>query len=148
MLAKEVDSEISSGRGRSPKNSDNRGRDRPKLVAHFGCSPTATSMSSEFMLPGQPIPLLRGPVPQLGNGTYIRDGQVRASLVGVPRYEGSVCVLPLFFSQLSRINQFLCFVIDTGYISCTASAPDTKFCCSRICHPFIASAGYAFNHSC
>lgn len=47
-------------------------------------------MASDLTLPGQPIPLPRGPVPQLGSGIYSRDGQVRASLVGVPRYEGSV----------------------------------------------------------
>lgn len=47
-------------------------------------------MASELVLPGQPITLPRGPVPQLGTGTYIRDAQVRASLVGVPRHEGSV----------------------------------------------------------
>ncbi|OJT03061.1 hypothetical protein TRAPUB_6404 [Trametes pubescens] len=41
-------------------------------------------MSSDTVLPGQPIPLPRGPVPQLGGGTYTRDGTVRASLVGVP----------------------------------------------------------------
>lgn len=47
-------------------------------------------MASDFLLPGQPVPLPRGPIPQLGNGIYSRDGQVRASLVGVPHYEGSV----------------------------------------------------------
>ncbi|KAI0361246.1 hypothetical protein OH77DRAFT_1468614 [Trametes cingulata] len=46
-------------------------------------------MSSDIVLPGQPIPLPRGPVPQLGGGTYSRDGTVRASLVGVPQYSGS-----------------------------------------------------------
>jgi exosome complex component CSL4 len=50
-------------------------------------------MASDLLLPGQPIPLLRGPIPQLGNGTYTRDGQVRATLVGVPYYEGPVCLL-------------------------------------------------------
>ncbi|KAI9058848.1 hypothetical protein FKP32DRAFT_1231212 [Trametes sanguinea] len=45
-------------------------------------------MSSDIVLPGQPIPLPRGPVPQLGGGIYSRDGTVRASLVGVPQYSG------------------------------------------------------------
>jgi len=49
-----------------------------------------THMASDLILPGQPIPLPRGPVPQLGSGVYMRDGQPRASLVGVPRYEGPV----------------------------------------------------------
>ncbi|KAH9837087.1 uncharacterized protein C8Q71DRAFT_756760 [Rhodofomes roseus] len=46
-------------------------------------------MSSDLVLPGQPIPLPRGPVPQLGSGIYSRDGNIRASLVGIPGYEGS-----------------------------------------------------------
>jgi exosome complex component CSL4 len=51
-------------------------------------------MDSGLMLPGQPVPLPRGPAPQLGDGVYMRDGQLRASLVGVPRYEGSVGRVP------------------------------------------------------
>lgn len=49
---------------------------------------------SDTVLPGQPIPLPRGPVPQLGRGTYVRDAQVRASLVGAPGYQGSVREIP------------------------------------------------------
>jgi exosome complex component CSL4 len=50
---------------------------------------------SNIVLPGQPIPLPRGPVPQSGAGIYSRDAQIRASVVGVPRMDGSVglCVL-------------------------------------------------------
>ena len=59
-----------------------------------------SSMSSDTVLPGQPIPLPRGPVPQLGGGIYSRDGIVRASLVGVPQYSGSVG-----FSCRSRLGQ-------------------------------------------
>ncbi|KIJ68325.1 hypothetical protein HYDPIDRAFT_124691 [Hydnomerulius pinastri MD-312] len=51
-------------------------------------------MASETLLPGQPVPLPRGPVPNLGGGLYIKDGQVRASLVGVPRYEGPTLTIP------------------------------------------------------
>ncbi|THU91728.1 hypothetical protein K435DRAFT_829800 [Dendrothele bispora CBS 962.96] len=50
-------------------------------------------MSSDFLLPGQPVPLPKGPLPQLGKGLYIKDSQVRASLVGVPRYEGSTLAI-------------------------------------------------------
>ncbi|KZT75181.1 hypothetical protein DAEQUDRAFT_24424 [Daedalea quercina L-15889] len=50
-------------------------------------------MSSDVVLPGQPIPLPRGPAPQRGNGIYSRDGLVRASLVGVPSYEGSTLLI-------------------------------------------------------
>jgi hypothetical protein len=48
------------------------------------------TMASDLCLPGQPIPIPRGPAPAIGSGIYSRDGQVRASVVGVPRYEGSV----------------------------------------------------------
>ncbi|TFK89626.1 hypothetical protein K466DRAFT_518620 [Polyporus arcularius HHB13444] len=46
-------------------------------------------MSSDIVLPGQPIPIPRGPIPQVGSGVYSRDGTVRASLIGVPSYAGS-----------------------------------------------------------
>ncbi|KAJ7293697.1 hypothetical protein C8J57DRAFT_1112211 [Mycena rebaudengoi] len=47
-------------------------------------------MASNCVLPGQPIPLpTAAPAPQLGGGIYLRDGQLRASLVGVPQQEGS-----------------------------------------------------------
>ena len=54
------------------------------------------SMSSDVVLPGQPIPLPRGPIPQIGSGIYSRDGVVRASLIGVPSYSGSVGLFALF----------------------------------------------------
>lgn len=69
---------------------------RPQVLAetqkYIDSNPSGPilTMASDLMLPGQPITLPRGPVPQLGGGTYSRDGEVRASLVGVPRYEGSV----------------------------------------------------------
>ncbi|KAF8203667.1 hypothetical protein BJ912DRAFT_205947 [Pholiota molesta] len=51
-------------------------------------------MSSSTVLPGQPIPLpARGPAPQLGTGVYERDGQVRASLLGVPRMDASTLTI-------------------------------------------------------
>ncbi|KAI5897613.1 uncharacterized protein SCHCODRAFT_02609798 [Schizophyllum commune H4-8] len=43
---------------------------------------------SEIVLPGQPLVLPRGPVPQLGTGVYARGSDVRASLIGVPRHDG------------------------------------------------------------
>ncbi|KAI0348445.1 hypothetical protein BDW22DRAFT_1350659, partial [Trametopsis cervina] len=51
-------------------------------------------MSSSTLLPGQPIAIPRGPAPQLGSGTYTRDGQVRASVVGVPQFQGSTLSIP------------------------------------------------------
>jgi exosome complex component CSL4 len=58
-------------------------------------------MASDLCLPGQPIPIPRGPVPNVGTGTYAREGQIRASLAGVPRYEGSVG-LPFYASSTDR----------------------------------------------
>ena len=49
-------------------------------------------MDIDLKLPGQPIQIPRGPASQLSNGVYSRDGQVRASLVGVPVYQASVRV--------------------------------------------------------
>lgn len=49
-------------------------------------------MDNDLKLPGQPVQIPRGPAPQLSNGLYSRDGQVRASLVGVPVYQASVRV--------------------------------------------------------
>lgn len=57
-------------------------------------------MSTDLVLPGQPVPVPRGPTAQLGAGTYSRDGQVRASLLGTPRYQGSVGLsLPLYIRR-------------------------------------------------
>ncbi|KAH9947970.1 hypothetical protein B0H21DRAFT_736337 [Amylocystis lapponica] len=50
-------------------------------------------MSSDFVLPGQPLQLPRGPMPRLGDGVYLRDALVRASLVGVPSFEGSTLAI-------------------------------------------------------
>ncbi|ESK98314.1 hypothetical protein Moror_64 [Moniliophthora roreri MCA 2997] len=48
---------------------------------------------SDTVLPGQPIPLPAGPVPQLGRGIYVKNSQVRASLVGKPHHEGSTLAI-------------------------------------------------------
>jgi hypothetical protein len=47
-------------------------------------------MSSDFLLPGQPVPLPRGPTLKLGSGIYTRNGETRASLFGTPLQQGSV----------------------------------------------------------
>ncbi|KAJ6503413.1 hypothetical protein C8R47DRAFT_1106056 [Mycena vitilis] len=48
-----------------------------------------STVTSSYVLPGQPIPVARGaPVPQLGSGIYVRDSELRASLVGIPQQEG------------------------------------------------------------
>ncbi|KAG1899099.1 uncharacterized protein F5891DRAFT_1039630 [Suillus fuscotomentosus] len=50
-------------------------------------------MASDILLPGQPVSPSRGPIPKLGGGLYLKDGQVRASLVGVAHYEGSTLAI-------------------------------------------------------
>jgi exosome complex RNA-binding protein Rrp4 len=63
----------------------------------------------DIVLPGQPIPLPRGPVPQSGSGTYTKDAQLRASVVGIPRMDGSVglCILlPYGIGNLTMIVFF------------------------------------------
>lgn len=45
---------------------------------------------SEPVLPGQPINLAKAPWPQLGQGLYVKENQVRASRVGIPQQEGPV----------------------------------------------------------
>ena len=59
--------------------------------------PLFFSMSSDVVLPGQPVPVPRGPIPQIGSGIYSRDGAVRASLIGVPSYSGSVGLFVYLF---------------------------------------------------
>ena len=64
------------------------------------------SISDTLLLPGQPIPLpTRGPAPQLGPGIYERNGQLRASLLGIPHFEGSVSVA--FFVLLAKLHLLL-----------------------------------------
>ncbi|KAF7320431.1 Exosome complex component csl4 [Mycena kentingensis (nom. inval.)] len=44
-----------------------------------------------ILLPGQPVPLPpSAPIPQFGVGIYSKDGQLRASVVGIPQQDGSV----------------------------------------------------------
>jgi exosome complex RNA-binding protein Rrp4 len=52
-------------------------------------------MSSDSLVPGQPVPLPRGPALQLGSGVYVRNGETRASLFGTPQHQGSVGLSPL-----------------------------------------------------
>ncbi|KAI0788613.1 hypothetical protein C8Q75DRAFT_769055 [Abortiporus biennis] len=44
-------------------------------------------------LPGQPIPLPKGPSLQLGPGIYSRDGHARASVIGQTRSTGSTLTI-------------------------------------------------------
>lgn len=61
------------------------------------------SSDSDIYLPGQPVPLPSGPQPQLGQGLYSKNGEVRASLVGTPQREGAVSIAILLRSM--QINK-------------------------------------------
>jgi exosome complex RNA-binding protein Rrp4 len=56
--------------------------------------PINPNMSSDCLLPGQPVPLPRGPTLQLGTGLYTINGEIRASLLGTPLQHGSVRLFP------------------------------------------------------
>lgn len=62
-------------------------------------------MPSDSLLPGQPVPLPRGPALQLGSGIYTRNGETRASLFGTPVHQGSVG-FPSFCTSLG-LNNYL-----------------------------------------
>ncbi|KAH9985411.1 hypothetical protein BJV74DRAFT_775690 [Russula compacta] len=51
-------------------------------------------MPSDSLIPGQPVPLPRGPAPQLGSGIYTKNGETRASLFGTPVHQGSTLTIP------------------------------------------------------
>lgn len=67
-----------------------RGQPREPNIDKHPPPSSAAIMDVDLKLPGQPIQTPRGPAPQLSNGVYSRDGQVRASLVGIPVYKASV----------------------------------------------------------
>ena len=72
-----------------------------------------TETNSMTLLPGQPIPIPRGPTLQLGPGTYSRDNQVRSSIMGVPHFQASVCVffylgIPVSVTRVLLRRQSLC----------------------------------------
>ena len=94
-----------------------------------------------LVLPGQPIPLPRGPMPQLGSGVYVRDGHTRASLVGIPRYEGSVGDVSLAAGHL-HCN----IVLDAGHLSRPTSPTVHKLDRHRLGDAALATAGHACDH--
>ena len=78
----------SIGRHRSARDQSRR---EPNTNKHSPPS-SASIMDADLKLPGQPIQIPRGPAHQLSNGVYSRDGQARASLIGIPVYQASVRV--------------------------------------------------------
>lgn len=100
-------------------------------------------MASDTVLPGQPIVIPRGPVPQLGSGTYLRDGQVRASLMGVPRHQGSVGLLHQ--SHYSATDA--CSVTkDAGHHYRTTAPTGAKLGRPWICHSTLSDASQRIYH--
>jgi len=64
--------------------------------------PTESPNMSDCLVPGQPVPLPRGPTLQLGTGVYTRNGETRASLLGTPQFHGPVGLSFLFASGSTR----------------------------------------------
>jgi hypothetical protein len=56
-------------------------------------------MPPDSLVPGQPVPLPRGPSLQLGGGIYTRNGETRASVFGTPVHQGSVGLFTLYNSS-------------------------------------------------
>ncbi len=92
-----------------------------------------------LVLPGQPVPLAKGPVPQLGSGIYARDALLRSSLVGIPNYNGPV-------GSLSSLRHFnLNYIVDTRDNARSASPARVKLCCSWDDHAIVTPASHTFN---
>lgn len=72
------------------------------ITARFTTLSSKMLSSFSLVLPGQSVGLpQRAPAPQKGTGVYERDGQLRASLFGTPRLEGTVRFLA--YSPTSRV---------------------------------------------
>ena len=104
---------------------------------------------SDIVLPGQPIPLPRGPVPRSGSGTYTRDAQLRASIVGIAKMDGSVglsVLLPLVIGNLTMIVFFHGGpIIDDYDFSCTVSPSYVQLGSARIDYSTVSASGYALD---
>jgi exosome complex component CSL4 len=100
-------------------------------------------MTTNCVLPGQPIPVPpSAPVPQLGGGIYLRDSQLRASLVGVPQQEGAVS------QNLSRVFAFNNIEKVIIHFSCTSPAPCNQLCRAGVGHSTVALASDALDIRC
>lgn len=116
-----------------------------------GQIPDYSAHVMSFLLPGQPIPIPRGPALQLGSGTYSRDNEVRSSILGVPQFEGSVCI---FLSSLCTaqglylIEQSMALstdIVDTLSTASPAPSSVSQFRCTRDSHATVATAGNDFD---
>lgn len=100
------------------KDANRKYSDWEKLKRPIDCPESTlgqTTMASNFVLPGQPIPVPRGaPVPQLGSGIYARDSELRASLVGIPHQEGPVRAIFFNFTRLLITQTRFCLFRACG----------------------------------
>src|SRR6266545_4424642 len=103
-------------------------------------------MLSSFstVLPGQPIVLPpRVPVPQVGAGVYERDGQTRATVIGLPRLDGTVrSTFPVV------LNVFQFNHLDANYSSCATPPSKPWVNCDWICYPSFTVASAFVHHCC
>jgi hypothetical protein len=103
------------------------------------------SISDTLLLPGQPIPLpARAPAPQLGHGIYERNGQLRASLLGIPHFEGSVRTA---FSEFAGQSLSLYFV-DFGDITNQILPPLSWRHCYWFCYATFTVASIDIDYYC
>ncbi|KAF7311025.1 hypothetical protein HMN09_00645900 [Mycena chlorophos] len=64
--------------------------------------------TTSIVLPGQPISLPRAaPIPQLGTGLYLRDSQIRASVVGIPTQDGPILSIPRIRAKPPSVNSIV-----------------------------------------
>jgi hypothetical protein len=118
------------------------------LITALSASLALLRMSSDYLLPGQPVPLPRGPTLELGSGIYTRNGETRASLFGTPLQQGSVGLFSRCFD--STLNNFSrsSRLPDLDNTSCKTPSTCTEFHRIRFHHPTIPSTGGGLYHRC
>lgn len=65
---------------------------KPTFGDQVTCHITIMASYSDVFLPGQIVPLLNNGL-KIGSGLYTKDNNVRASIMGTPRFSGSVRIL-------------------------------------------------------
>lgn len=97
------------------------------------------SALSDLLLPGQPVPVAQ-PIPQIGDGLYMREGLIRAGVVGVPQRDGSV--RPEYLCPRVLVNSW----IDYFYQKASTSSACTKFGRARNNNAPFTHPSYNFNN--
>jgi hypothetical protein len=122
--------------------------DQLVLITALSASLALFRMSSDSLLPGQPVPLPHGPKLKLGSGIYTRNGETRASLFGTPLQQGSVGLFSRCFD--STLNDFSrsSRLPDLDNTSRKTPSTCTELHCIRFHHPTIPSTSRGLHHRC